>query len=87
MCLKDNGFKDMVKQCWSSYQLRDARSFILSIRLNTMKVYLKKWNKQLFGNVDRFKESCLEDLHGLKKMVECITLFKSEDFHQKYNWF
>lgn len=87
MCLKDNGFEDMVKQCWSFYQLRDARSFILSIRLNTMKEDLKKWNKKLFGNVDRFKESHLEDLYGLKNMVEYITFFKSEDFHQKYNWF
>lgn len=52
MWLKANGFVDMVKQWWSSYQMQGTSSFILVGKLKAVNKDLKTWNEQVLGNVD-----------------------------------
>lgn len=62
MCLKAKGFVDMVKQYWHSYQFLSNPCFILANKLNRLKLDLKRWNKELFGNIVERKKSLLEEI-------------------------
>lgn len=62
MCLKAKGFVDMVKQCWDSYQFLSTPSFILANKLKWLKLDLKRWNKEVFGNIVERKKSLLEEI-------------------------
>jgi hypothetical protein len=62
MCLKAKGFVDMVKQCWHSNQFLSNRCFILANKLKRLKLDLKRWNKEVFGNIVERKKSLLEKI-------------------------
>jgi hypothetical protein len=55
MWLKVEGFVALVKQWWDSYLFQGTASFVLSRKLKALKLDLRKWNKEVFGNVDRKK--------------------------------
>jgi hypothetical protein len=57
MWLKAEGFVDRVKQWWTSYHFQGSPSFILARKLKALKVDLRVWNEQVFGNVENQKES------------------------------
>jgi hypothetical protein len=63
MWLKFEGFVDRVKQWWDSYLFQGSPSFILASKLKALKVDLKRWNEEVFGNVERKKKILLEELH------------------------
>ena len=50
MCLKVEGFKDLLKRWWMGYDFRGAYSFILVVKLKALKSNWKKRNKELFDN-------------------------------------
>jgi hypothetical protein len=45
-------------------------SFILARKLKALKVDLRTWNEQVFGNVESKKKSLLEELHVLDGLEE-----------------
>ncbi|KAG6653845.1 hypothetical protein CIPAW_05G104700 [Carya illinoinensis] len=51
MWLKTDGFVELIRQWWSSYQLEDTPSNVLAGKLKFLKKDLKTWNEQVFGNV------------------------------------
>ena len=51
---------ERVRSWWESYHLHGAPSFVLANKLKLLKHDLKKWNVEVFGNVEE---------HG-KKIVE-----------------
>jgi hypothetical protein len=55
MWLKYEGFVDKVKQWWNSYHFQGLQSFILASKCRALKIDLKKWNTEVFGNVERKK--------------------------------
>jgi hypothetical protein len=44
---------DKVKQWWTSYHFQGSPSFILASKLKALKVNLKAWNEEVFGNIER----------------------------------
>ena len=52
-------FKDLVRGWWMSYNFRGFFSYILATKLKALKLDLKKWNKEVFGNVNTRKEEAL----------------------------
>ena len=74
MWLKEEGFVERVRQWWNGYCFLGSPSFILARKLKALKDDLKKWNKEVFGNL-AFRKKCLlfelleldarEDLLGL----------------------
>ncbi|KAF5457277.1 hypothetical protein F2P56_021390, partial [Juglans regia] len=66
MWLTSNGFVDMVRAWWISYQFSGTPSFILAAKLKALKQDLKKWNLEVFGHTDNQKSSLLEELQELE---------------------
>jgi hypothetical protein len=56
---------DKVKQWWDSYLFQGTPSFILASKLKALKVDLKRWNEEVFVNVERKKNVLLEELRVL----------------------
>ena len=50
MWLKEEGFKDLLKRWWQGLRFSGSFSFILAEKLKALKVILKTWNKDVFGN-------------------------------------
>jgi hypothetical protein len=61
MWLKSNGFVEQVQHCWETYEFYGRRSYVLANKLKALKVDLKKWNAELFGDVGK-KEELLEGI-------------------------
>jgi hypothetical protein len=52
MWFRAEGFVDRVRQQWSSYHFQGSPSFTLARKLKVLKVDLKIWNEEVFGNVE-----------------------------------
>jgi hypothetical protein len=70
MWLKAEGFVDRVRLWWESFSFQGSPSFIFSQKLKTLKINLKRWNDQEFGNVEFCKKMHMEDLCALDKLEE-----------------
>jgi hypothetical protein len=70
MWLKEEGFVDKMRLWWASYSFQGPPSFVLAKKFNTLKVDLKLWNEQVFGNVDSLKKARLEELCALDRLEE-----------------
>jgi hypothetical protein len=51
-----------VKQWWDSYHFQGSLSFILAHKLKVLKTDLRRWNEEVFGNIERQKKMLLEEL-------------------------
>jgi hypothetical protein len=56
MWLKSEGFVEQVKQWWTSYNFQGSPSFILASKLKALKTDMKKWNEEVFGNIEKQKK-------------------------------
>jgi hypothetical protein len=65
MWLQEDGLVDRVRLWWASYSFQGSPSFVLTKKLKALKIDLKSWNDQVFGNVD-----CLDDLRSLDRLEE-----------------
>ncbi len=70
MWLKAEGFMEKVGSWWSSYQFDGSPNFILAKKLKSLKLDLKKWNEEDFGNVLFKKNSLLQELQALESVEE-----------------
>jgi hypothetical protein len=55
---------------WESYSFQGSPSFVLAQKLKALKVDLKSWNEQVFGNVESLKLARLEELRALDRIEE-----------------
>ena len=51
MWLKEEGFKEMLKDWWQGFNFSGSYSFILIEKLKALKNNLKIWNKEVFEKV------------------------------------
>ena len=59
MWLKEEGFKDLVKNWWVSFNFNGVINFVLDAKLRALKVILKTWNKEVFGIIEARKGKAL----------------------------
>jgi hypothetical protein len=71
-----------VKGWWESYHFEGTPSFILARKLRALKLYLKKWNEEVFGNVQNKRRQAMFDLNMLDGEAELRPL-SSEERAQK----
>jgi hypothetical protein len=69
MWLKSEGFVDQVKAWWGSYLFEGLPSFVLANKLKSLKMDLKKYNEEVFGDIERKKE-LLEGIQELDVLAE-----------------
>ncbi len=82
MWLKSDGFVDQVKGWWESYHFEGTPSFILARKLRALKLDLKKWNVEVFGNVQNRRRQAMSELNVLDGEAELRPL-SSEERAQK----
>ena len=82
MWLKAEGFVDLVKQWWDSYVFQGTPSFVLACKLKALKMNLKTWNEEVFGNIDSNKRMLLDELRMLDGFEESRAL-DLEEFIRK----
>jgi hypothetical protein len=70
MWLQEDGFVERVRLWWESYSFQGSPSFVLAKKLKALKVDLKSWNEQVFGNVKYLKLARLEELRALDRIEE-----------------
>ena len=78
MWLKVKGFVNRVQQWWNGYSFAGFPSFILAQKLKALKVDLKKWNREEFGNLAFRKKNLLTELMGLDVREELVGLSNEE---------
>ena len=78
MWLKDKGFVERIRSWWESYQFYGAPSFVLAKKLKALKVDLKRWNVEEFGNVEEKGKKLWSDLRGLETVEESRILTVEE---------
>jgi hypothetical protein len=78
MWLKYEGFFEQVKKWWISYEFFGLPSFVLANKLKALKVDLKKWNEEVFGDIGKKKKELLEGIRELELIVERRCLEEDE---------
>ena len=78
MWLKVGGFVDRVQQWWNGYSFVGSPGFILAQKLKALKVDLKKWNMEEFGDLAFRKKNLLTELMGLDAREELLGLSNEE---------
>ena len=61
--LKEEMFKDLLKDWWQGLNFRGSSSFILAAKLKALKGILKTWNKEVFGKVEVNKSLALQQVN------------------------
>ena len=62
MWLKVEGFKELIRDWWQSFEFRGTHIHVLMEKIKALKVKLKARNKGFFGNVDEQKKSALKNV-------------------------
>jgi hypothetical protein len=78
MWLKVEGFVDWVRGWWASYSFLGSPSHILSSKLKALKMDLKKWNVDEFGNIHFKHQKLRHSLHELESLGERRVLSEVE---------
>ena len=74
MWLQAEGFVDRVQQWWIGYSFTGSLSYSLAQKLKALKVDLKKWNREVFGDFSFRKKYLLIELLGLEAREELVGL-------------
>ena len=61
----EKGFREMVKNYWSSYSVQGSAFIKFKEKLKALKGDLKVWNRDVFGNLHTSKKRILQDLEAL----------------------
>jgi exonuclease III len=72
MWLKVDGFVNRIKAWWDSYVFQGSPSFILANKLKALKMDLKRWNREEFGNIGQKKNNLMHSLHLPDTIAEGI---------------
>ena len=78
MWLKAEGFVALVKQWWDSCVFQGSLSFVLAHKLKALKLDLKRWNEEVFDNIERNKRSLIVDLQVFDRYEERWALDEEE---------
>ena len=82
MWLKEEGFVDKVRNWWS-FSFRGSPSFILAKKLQVLKGEIKRWNLEVFGNVEIRNKAWAEELESLDRSDEERGLSEEEKERQR----
>ena len=75
---KDSSFKDFVRRKWVSYDVQGRVIYILKEKLKKLKVDLKVWNKEDFGDVNLASEELQKRINVLDAQDDDRGLVESE---------
>lgn len=80
--LKHDGFKELVSNSWNA----DITTPVALIKLQKI---LKKWNKEIFGDIQRRKARLMEEIKSVQDMLDInqtdVLLKKEEDLLKEFD--
>ena len=82
MWLEVEGFSDLIKEWWGELQVDGFASYIVATKLKFVKEKLKKWNRDVFGDIKTQKYNLLEIINSLDVKEETSGLTIVE-IHQR----
>jgi len=82
-CLHAKGFEEQVKRWCGSYIYEGTSSYVFARKLKALKVDLKKWNKEVFGNVGVQKNEMEKGLSELDMIAEERPLSEEENIKRE----
>ena len=68
MWIKEEGFKDLIRDWWQSFEYRGTSSYVLMEKIKALKSKLKIWNKEMFGRVEENKKNALSKVAAWDKL-------------------
>jgi len=74
---------EKVNLWWASYEFHGLPSYVLANKLKALKVHLKKWNNEVFGDMGKKKE-LLEGIRDLDCIDEGWGLVEEEQMRKTY---
>jgi exonuclease III len=78
MWLKSEGFHARVNRWWNSYNYSGSPSYVLVQKLKSLKIDLRRWNKEVFGDVNLRKNELLAQIQDLDLLKETRPLSVEE---------
>ncbi|XP_026452200.1 uncharacterized protein LOC113352613 [Papaver somniferum] len=78
MWFLEASFLSLLKQWWTSFSCSGSASFIMAKKLQLLKEQIKKWNKEVFGRIDRRNEKILADIVVLDQLDDDRTISPSQ---------
>jgi len=78
MWLKVEGFSNLVKKWWEEVEVEGFASFVIVRKLKFVKEELKKWNKEVFGDIKLRKYKLLDSVNALDVKEESDGLSSDE---------
>lgn len=76
--ISHRNFKDFIEQKWTSYKTVGWAGFCLKEKLKMLKVDLKIWNKNVFGNLDNQIDCRKLEIEALDKLDDAFGLEEDE---------
>jgi exonuclease III len=76
--LKNNAFSKIVEDAWDSCKVKGRMGFVLKEKFKFVKEALKKWNKEVYGSVDKKIEDLTKDIETLELKGEEVGLSEAE---------
>ncbi|KAL7161402.1 hypothetical protein ACSBR2_041968 [Camellia fascicularis] len=67
-------FLKEVKRVWETTKVERWAGYVIMEKLRTLKLALKIWNVEVFGNVDTKLKEAEDELHGLDLIAEGRSL-------------
>ncbi|XP_028070850.1 uncharacterized protein LOC114273287 [Camellia sinensis] len=71
-------FKKEVEKVWEEVQIQGWASFRIMIKLKRLRAYLRRWNMEVFGNIDDLLKQAEDELHEWDLKAESRSLLESE---------
>ena len=69
---------ESMRSWWESYNVLGAPSFVLANKLKLLKNDLKKWNVEVFGNVEDWVKKLWQELSDLEMIEDSRALLEEE---------
>jgi len=86
VCHVEKGFKEIVKNCWEKHHKNGNEMWILKEIVKTLKLSLRAWNKDVFGEMYRNKEGITTKISVLNKKDEEHGLSDQEREERKQHF-
>ena len=74
MWLKSEGFHDRVKWWWNPYNHSGSLSYVLVQKLKSLKINLRRWNKEVFGDVSLRKNELLAQIQDMLEEIRPLSI-------------
>ena len=100
MWLKEEGFKEVLRNWWEGIQVSGLTSFILSEKLKALKPIMRNWNREVFGQItikkqnawnlmdfwDKEEGVCVLSLEEEESRKEAREMYKKWVFLEEMSW-